>query len=202
MKSLYLRTSVALACALSLVSCGGDDGSLMLFGAVYGVNKDGLVLKNNGGAPLTVPAGASSFTFPDLIGTDTNFDITVESKPANVEKCTVYNGKGKTGSFNPQSISVVCEIYMRDLGGKITGLNSAGLILINGSDSQEIAASATSFTMTKLGTDGKTVLGRVPEGLPYGITIYKQPAGGPCTVSNGTGTMGNAAVDSVLVTCN
>jgi hypothetical protein len=201
MKSLYL-SSVAIACALSLVACGGDDGNLVLSGSVSGVTKDGLVLKNNGGSPLTVAAGSTSFVFPDLVGTDTNFEITVDAKPSNVEKCTVFNGKGKTGTYSPVSIAVVCEIFQRDLGGSISGLDSSGLILINGSDRQQIAAGATSFTMTKLATDGTYASGRVPEGAPYGITVFQQPAGRTCAVSNGTGIMGGAAVTNVAVTCN
>lgn len=202
MKSLYL-SSVALACALSLVACGGDSGSLVLSGSVSGVTKDGLVLKNNGGSPLTVAAGSSSFVFPDLVGTDASFDITVDSKPSNAQSCTVTNGKGKTGSYSPVGIRVDCTIFQRDLGGSISGLASSGLILINGSDRQEIAAGATSFTMTKLAADGSTyVSGRVPDGSPYGITVFQQPAGQTCTVSNGTGIMGGTPVTSVAVACN
>jgi hypothetical protein len=41
----------------------------------------------------------------------------------------------------------------------------------------------------------------VGDGSPYGVTILAQPAGRSCTVVNGVGTMGNAAVKTVLVTC-
>ena len=77
-------------------------------------------------------------------------------------------------------------------------------MLINGSERQVIPAGATSFTMTKYkDNDGKTYeSGRVPDGAPYGITVFQQPAGRTCSVANGTGTMGSGpALTAVTVTC-
>jgi hypothetical protein len=201
MKSLYLRSGLALACALGLAACGGGDENLQLGGAVYGLTKDGLVIQNNGGAPLSIAANASSFVFPELISSDSNFDITIKTQPASSD-CKVVNGKGKAGAFGIFSVEIQCTTFSFELGGKITGLDSAGLILINGRDRKTIPAGATSFTMSIYKEDGTTyVSGRVPDGQPYGITVFQQPAGRTCTVTNGTGTMGGAALDNVVVTC-
>lgn len=201
MKSLYLRSSVALACALGLASCGGGDDNLLLGGYVFGLLKDGLVVQNKGGPDLAIPAGASTFTFPQLISSDSDFEVTIKTEPAST-KCTVVNGKGKSGAYSVTSVEIRCTTTSYDLGGTISGLDSEGLILINGSAQQKILAGATTFKMTtyKAGTTDPES-GQVPDGQPYGITILEQPAGRICTVANGTGTMGSTAVTNVAVTC-
>ena len=67
MKSLTLRSSVALACALTLAACGGGGGNLLLSGNVYGLTRDGLVLQNNGGAPYVISPSMGTFAFPTLL---------------------------------------------------------------------------------------------------------------------------------------
>ena len=201
MKSLYLRSALALACALGLSACGGGDENLQLGGAVYGLTKDGLVIQNNGGNPLSIPANASGFAFPELVGSDSDFNITIKTQPVS-SKCDVVNGKGKSGAYGIYSVEIRCETFSFDLGGKITGLDSDGLVLINGRDRKVIPAGATSFTMSIFKEDGTTyVSGRVPDGQPYGITVLQQPATRTCSVANGTGTMGGTALDNVVVTC-
>lgn len=213
MKSLTLRSSVALACALSLAACGGGRGNLQLGGRIFGgvsegslvlggLTKDGLVLQNNGGAPLAVPAGSQTFAFPDLLGSDEAFNVTIQSKPASAV-CTVVNGKGKTGAFNVSTVEVHCITNSYELGGTISGLgNASGLVLVNGADRQEISAGATTFTMTRLQADGSYASGKVADGSPYGVTVLTQPAGRSCTVLNGVGTMGAAKVENIQVNCS
>lgn len=202
MKSLYLRSSVALACALGLAACGGGDDNLLLAGNVYGLLKDGLVIQNNGGPDLAIPAGATNFSFPQLISSDSDFNITVKALPPST-KCDVVNGKGKSGAYSVYSVEIRCVTSSYDLGGTISGLDATGLVLINGSQRKVIPAGATSFTMTAFADDGTTyVSGRVPDGQPYGITILQQPTGRTCSVANGTGTMGSTAQNNVVVTCS
>jgi hypothetical protein len=200
MNSLYLRSCVAIACALGLAACGGSGGTLVLSGSVFGLTKDGLTLQNNGGTPLAVPVGTSIFTFPDLIGIDASFNITANSPPGAV--CTVINGSGKSGTINPVNIAVNCITNSYDLGGTVTGLDTSGLTLINGADRQDIPAGATSFTLSKFDPlTGTYASGRVPDGAPYGITVLTQPAGRTCSVTNGIGTMGSAPINNVKITC-
>ncbi|MBZ2208006.1 hypothetical protein [Massilia soli] len=202
MKSLYLRSSIALACMLGLASCGGGDDNLVLGGNVYGLLKDGLVIQNNGGPDLAITAGASNFVFQQLISSDSDFNVTIKTLPASTT-CDVVNGKGKSGAYSVYSVEIRCITASYDLGGTISGLNSEGLVLINGSAQQIIPAGATSFKMTKYNNavPPVAVSGQVPDGQPYGITILKQPASGTCSVANGTGRMGSGPVTSVVVTC-
>jgi hypothetical protein len=210
MKKLYLRSGVLLACALGLASCGGGSGSLQLGGTVYGVTRDGLTLQNNGGTPLVIGAAGGSFVFPDLVAPDSKYHVTVATPPA-AATCVVTGGDGTMGAYSVGTVGVYCSTFRYDLGGTITGLGAAntGLVLINGSDRQTIAAGATTFNMTLVDAAGKQIIdqftgkpaGQVPDSSPYGITVLTQPAGKTCSVVNGVGVMGSAAITNVQVNC-
>lgn len=201
MKNLYLRSAVALACALSLAACGGDDnGTMQLGGGVAGVTVSGLVLVNKGGADLKVDAGATSFVFPDLIATNTDFDITIKSSPSNAT-CQMVNGKGKSSVYGVGSIGVICTLKPHNLKGKVSGLTGGPLTIINGAYRLEIPVNATSFNLTQQGTDGKNI-GEVGETQAYGLSVLTQPPGQTCQIANAIGTMGTTDVDNVLITCN
>jgi hypothetical protein len=202
MKRIYLRAGVALACALALAGCGGDNGNLLLGGTVSGLAKEGLVLQNTkNGATIAVPAGNTSFAFTELLGSDTEFEVTVKTQPT-AAVCNVVYGKGKTGAYNVTSIQVYCITNSYDLGGTISGLTSEGLVLINGSQRVTVPANATSFKFTTYKADGTYLAGRIPDGAPYGISVLTQPAGKTCSVANGTGLMGSGDnLTTVQVTC-
>lgn len=189
MKSSYLRAGVALACALGLAACGGGGGEIYLGGSVVGLTKDGLVLQNNGGSDLTVPAGASSFVFKDLIRTDSNYNVTVKSQPSNAS-CVVQGGTGNSGAFNVNSVVVVCTTFTHALGGTVSGVAGGDVVVVNGSDKVTIHPGDTTFQMAK-----------VAEEAPYGLTILSQPAGLSCNIANGVGKMGTTDIGNVQVNC-
>jgi hypothetical protein len=193
MKSSYLRAGAALACAVALTACGGDDGQLVLGGYISGITKTGLVLTNNGGSDFAVPvptngSGEGQFTFPDLIATDDRYNVEVKAMPSNVEKCDVYYGGGRA-AYHITNVSVVCKLKTHGLSGSISNLNG-NLILVNGSDRVELTTGAGSFALAEIAEDS-----------PYTVAVLPQPAGQTCTVSNGTGIMGTAPVANVAVTC-
>jgi hypothetical protein len=203
MKSLFLRTGAALACALTLASCGGSGGSLLLGGTVFGLTKDGLVLQNNG-KDLTVPANSTSFYFTDLIGNDTDYNVTVKASPPSAPCTVVSGGKGRSSTYDVTTVIVQCITNRYNLGGTVSNLKSDGLVLINGQDRMAVKNGATAFTFTiaTVGTDGKTTYtGQVPDGSPYGVSVLTQPTGQTCTVANGTATMGSADVNNVQINC-
>jgi hypothetical protein len=204
MKSLFLRSGVTLACALTLAACGGSGGTLALSGAVVGLGLNGLVLQNNAGDDLTVPAFSSTFVFPTYIGNDTGYNVTVKTNPP-FTVCTPSGNTGRTANFDITTVLISCVTNAYEVGGTVQGLKADGLVLINGPDRKAIPAGATSFTMTTTTTDatGKvtSTTGKVTYSAPYGITVLTQPTGQTCTVSNGTATMGGADVNNVVVTC-
>ena len=192
MKSSYLRAGAALACALALSACGGGDGDLYIAGSFAGVTKPGLVLQNNGGSDLPIDptsVGTGQFMFPDLVETDSSYNITVKTPPSNAEKCDVLNGSGKM-AFSISNVYVNCTIRQHELKGTVTGLTGNNLVLVNGSDRVAVPAGATSFAMAKVNEDA-----------PYGIIILTQPDNQTCTVANGTGTVGPNDITNVSVTC-
>lgn len=196
MKSSILRAGVVtLACALGLSACGGGDGDLYLYGSVYNVTKDGLVLKN-GGNTVKVASPYTTFQFDNRVSTDDAFEITVAEKPSNAKSCTVTNGKARANYYTIAQISVTCEIQTHKFSVAVSGLTGTGLVIVNGSDRREVAPGATSVALTDVYEDG-----------PYGVTVLTQPAGQTCTVSGGgngkgSGTMGSTdLIDNVRVTC-
>lgn len=201
MKSLYLRSGLAVACAIGLAACGGGNDNLLLGGNVFGLTKPGLVVQNKGGPDLAIPAGSANFSFPEMISSDSDFEVTIKTQPTSA-KCEVVNGKGKSGAYSILSVEIHCSTFSYDLGGTITGLDATGLVLINGSQKLVVPAGASKFTFTEYLADGTTYKsGRIPDGAPYGITIFQQPSGRTCSIAGGTGTMGNAAKNDVAVTC-
>jgi hypothetical protein len=199
-----LRTTVALACAVSLASCGGgNSGTLYLAGNFTGVTLDGLTLQNNGGADLPiagVAGGAGTFQFKDLVPSDSIFNVTIkkdangkEILPSNVEKCLISGGSGNTGLYSVGSVILSCTIKTHALTGKITGLGTGTVVLINGAN--QVSVTGTGLADTPL------TMEKVSEGYPYGITVLTQPAGRTCSVTNGVGTMGTVDVANVVVAC-
>jgi hypothetical protein len=192
MKSSYLRAGAALACALALSACGGSDGDLVISGSFSGVTKPGLVLQNNGGSDLVVEptnTGAGTFYFPDLVETDSSYNVTIKSFPSNAQTCEAFQNTGKV-AFNITTIGIVCTIRTHELKGSVSGLTGNNLVLVNGADRVPVAPGATAFAMTKVNEDA-----------PYGIAILTQPDNQTCTVANGTGVMGANDVLTVAVTC-
>jgi hypothetical protein len=195
MKSSYLRASAALACAVVLTACGGDDGQLLLGGTISGVTRPGMVLTNNGGSDFEVPVpsngtGVTQFSFPQLISSDDKYDVQVKSVPSNVDKdsCRYRYNTGRAG-FNVVNIEISCAFRTQALGGTVSNLKGE-LVLINGSDRVIVPAGATAFSMA-----------RVAQDAPYGVSILTNPANQSCTIANGVGTVGATDVNNVTVTC-
>ena len=195
MKSSYLRASAALACAVLLTACGGDDGQLLLGGQIAGVTKPGMVLTNNGGSDYEIPVpsngtGITTFFFPTRISSDDKYDVQIKSTPTNVDAstCQLFQNKGRAG-FDVTTIQIACTFKTQALTGTVSNLKN-DLVLVNGSDRVPVPAGATTFSMA-----------RVAQDAPYGVSILANPAGQSCTIANGVGTMGAADVNNVTITC-
>ncbi len=86
---------------------------------------------------------------------------------------------------------MTCSANAYTVGGSISGLVSSGLVLAQGGSTLNVNANAMSFTFPTT----------VPTSGAYSVTVQTQPSGYFCSVSNGSGTMGNGAVSNVVVTC-
>ena len=143
----------------------------------------------NGTDTVTVPANATQFTLSP-VPYGTHYAVTVATQPAGLT-CTVSAGSGTMPAANV-SVAVVCSDRSYTLGGTVSGLNVAGLVLANGTDSVTVPANATSFTLPTA----------VAYESSYAVTVATQPAGVTCTVSAGSGTMPATDVTSAAVTCS
>ena len=155
-------------------------------GAVSGLTGAGLVLQNNGGN--FTPAANGNFTFSNTVGMGAPYSVTVNTQPAG-QTCTVTNGSG-TANANVTNVAVTC-IPTFTVGGTVTGLVGSGLVLQNnGGDNLAFTVSGAFSFATKL-----------PSNTNYAVTVLSQPSGSICSVTNGTGTVTNADISNVAVTC-
>ena len=160
-------------------------------GAVTGLTTAGLVLQNNGADNLTVNANATAFKFAAPIAAGGGYRVTVSAQPTGLT-CTVSQGIGTNVTANVGGIIIICGPTALTVGGTVSGLTAAGLVLQdNGGDNLTVAASATAFVFAT----------SVAYGGGYAITVLTQPAGQICAVSNGANTA-TANVTGAEVTCS
>ncbi|MFZ5699227.1 MAG: S8 family serine peptidase, partial [Pseudomonadota bacterium] len=139
-------------------------------------------------------AADGTFVFGTPIASGAAYAVTVFKQPtAPSQTCTVTDGAGSTGSANVGSVSIHCTTNSFSIGGTVSGLAGTGLVLRNnGTDDLAIAA------------DGTFVFGTpIASGAAYAVTVFKQPTAPSqtCTVTGGTGNVGNTDVGSLSVNC-
>jgi hypothetical protein len=212
MKSISMRCLLALALALSLVSCGGGKATFTINGTVTGLEYPGLVLTSNGQDVTVNPVkaadgtfGTASYTFPNTIEYGDEYALTIKTQPPH-EFCQASDAydNDTAGRFASINIPIACGLQSHTIGGTISGLTVDGLVLINGTSGgtytatvASITASAGVFTFAQPVTYGQT----------YGVTVLTNPTGLSCAVENGSGTMGDKNVGGtdgepgIVVTC-
>jgi len=175
-------TNVNVTCVTSSFTIGG---------AVSGFSGSGLVL-HNGSDVLPIRANGA-YTFPTRVLSGGTFAVTVASQPVlSSLTCTVSNGGGMVGAANVTNVNVTCATSTVAVGGRVSGLVGAGLVLHNGTDSLPISANG-SYTFPS----------RVARGGTYAVTVANQPTAPSqtCTVASATGTAGTKDVTNVNVSC-
>jgi large repetitive protein len=174
--------NVVINCALNTYAVGG---------AVTGLTSGArVVLQINGGETVEV-IGSSTFTFPTRIATGGSYSVAVQAQPAG-HSCTVENGSGTVGAADVTTIGVRCQVVYT-IGGTISGLTGAGLVLRNGDATLSIQANATTFQFPQTFTTGQT----------YSVSVATNPSTPTqtCSVASGDGTIGNTNVTNIAVTC-
>ena len=86
----------------------GSSQLVIINGTISGLTGSGLVLQDNGGDNLAVPAGSTSFSFVTALSNGSSYNVSVLTQPsAPLQMCTVSNGTGITGTaVNP--ITITC----------------------------------------------------------------------------------------------
>jgi hypothetical protein len=200
MKSSLMRPALALTLVLGLSACGGK-ASFPIGVTITGLQYPDLKLSTNGMELAVNPpatAGATVTTsFPKSIEYGEEYKVLVTHQPAhqvcgpiNTFDRSWWNTAGLLAVINAQ---LTCSLVANPVGGPITGLKADGLVLANGSSvgTLAVAKDATTYAFPA-----------VNFGVTYGITVFAQPTGQVCKVGpNGTGTMGDAAVSDIAITC-
>lgn len=220
MKNKYFSSATAggaaLACALVLAACGRGEEPFPdqpIPVRLINVTEPGLKLRLNGGSAIDIKPG-TAYQFEQLVTANTAYKVelvekadkvdgkTVYEIPANAKTCTVFAGEGNVSIYPAQGIVVSCELITYALEGTITGPH-AGLVINNGSGTFTVPD-----TETRL--ESRFTLPPVAAGVPYSVTILKQPTGKTCTVSPAqadpaiaapVGTMPKAPVTNLNIKC-
>jgi subtilisin-like proprotein convertase family protein len=175
-------TNVQVTCT-DLVTLGGS---------VSGLTGSGLVLQNNGTDNLGISANGA-FTFATPIAVGSTYNVTVLTQPANPSQtCLVTNGSGNAGATNITNVTVTCTTNTYTIGGAVTGLVGGSVVLQNNDGNNLTMTANGAFTFTT----------PIASGATYTVTVLTQPAGQACTVTNGAGTVTNANVTNVQVSCS
>lgn len=186
-------TGTNITAAVSNVGVSCSPITYPIAGTITGLGgATGLVLQNDGGDDLSVPANMSSFQFTTWVRLGGDYNVTVASQPDGLT-CTVSHGAGTDISAPVTDVSVACDPITYTVAGAISGLSTSGLILQNnGGDALTVNASASAFQFAT----------PIAAGGGYNVTVLSQPTGLTCTVNNGAASPINADVTSVQITCS
>ena len=175
-------TTISIACTTSSFSVGGS---------IAGLTGSGLVLRDNGGDDLTVPANATSFTFPTKVASGAPFAVTIPTQPSSPSQaCTVAGGSGNVGAADVGSVTINCMTNSFTVGGNVSGLAGTVVLEDNGGDDVTVSSNGSfAFAMP------------VASGHPYAVTVLTQPLSPisqTCTVTSGAGTIAGAPITAPI----
>jgi len=184
-----------------IVACEIVSDSFTIGGSVAGLTSGNLVLNNlnvNGGVVDTLTVNTNSPAFPQFIFNKTvvfdgYYKVTVAQNPAG-QICSVNNDHGHNVSKNVMNVAVQCVALNESypISGMLSGLDStAQITLNNGGENLPLSSNGTFIFKTPVVNGGR-----------YNVSVVGDP---PllqdCSVKNGTGTVKNAPVLNILVSC-
>jgi large repetitive protein len=176
-------SNIAVTCTTNTFTVGGT---------VSGLGGSGLVLQSNGGDDLAVTKDGT-FTFAKPIAGLATFIITVKTQPSGPSQtCKLTGASGIVGAAPVTTVVVNCANNSVTVGGTVSGLD-ASVVLQNNAGNDVTVTSNGNFAFPTPVTSGQ----------PYAVTVKTQP-GAPkqtCAVTNASGTIANASITNVLVTC-
>jgi hypothetical protein len=149
-----------------------------------------LGLQLNGGSPLVLEVDGA-FAFPEPVVDGGSYAVGIAQLPEG-QRCELSQGSGTIEGSDIDDVLVLCEeIPLFGIGGSLMGLE-AGELRLSLNAAEELA----------LGSNGPfAFVTRLAEGEAYSVAVVSQPEGHACLVSEGTGLVGTADIDSVAVNC-
>jgi hypothetical protein len=187
---------VVAGCTHSQHGSDGDGppkgGPFTIAGTVTGLSGNGLVLQDERGDDISITSDGA-FVFATPIAYGARYDVTVSQQPIDPSQgCTVANGSG-TALADVGDVQITCMTASFAIGGTIVGLDSAGLVLHDGSTGEDLPVPSSSTTFS--------FIMPVASGAGYEIHVGTQPMGQTCSVANGSGTVIGSNISDVAVTC-
>lgn len=99
---------------------------------------------------------------------------------------------GGGGGSDDDTPATPTPLQTYSVGGAVTGLSGGNALILQNNGSNALT----------LGNSGEfTFSTAIAQGAGYNVTVATQPAGKNCTVTYGSGAMGNAPVKNVAVSC-
>lgn len=191
---------------LQLTACGGGGGdgsnppplpgsNYTIGGNVTGLTGTGLVLQNNSSDNLTISSDGM-FTFSTSLNSGDSYSVTVLAQPANpTQNCVVSNAIGSVSNSNITDVEITCTTTSSSysIGGSVSGLQGAGLVLQNNGGDDLAVNSNGDFTFNTLLNDGST----------YSVTVMTQPTSPDqtCSLLNANGTVNGSNINNIQLTC-
>jgi hypothetical protein len=182
------------AVQLPITCVAGSGPSIYTVGGTVAGHAGGNVvlrLNNSSGTDQTIAPGTGSFTFAGTpLATGIPYAVSLVSSPSG-QACSVDNGIDTIGTANVTNVAVTCSAVTTGftIGGAISGNTGSVGLSLNGSNG--LLAAGPNFTFPNpLGT-----------GAAYNVLITTPPAGQTCVLGNPSGTVANANVANINVTC-
>ena len=162
-------------------------------GTLAGLAGGSVVLQNNAGDDLTLSANGT-FEFPTAVDSGGAYKVTVLTQPVGPpQTCVVTLGLGFVTTADVTTVAVNCTVNTYSVGGTVTGLSGSGLVLRNNGGNDLTVSANGAFTFTT----------KIASGAGYLVTVQTQPASPnqTCTADNASGTVVDANITNVNVTC-
>ncbi|MGO9836394.1 MAG: hypothetical protein ACLP1X_19510 [Polyangiaceae bacterium] len=174
-------TTVSVSCFPNVYTVGG---------MVTGLTSTGLVLTDNGTDNLPVSA-SGMFTFASPVTSGSMFTVTITTQPSG-QICTPSGAIGEVASSNVMSVVINCTPNTFTVGGQVTNLSGAGLVLQDSTGTLSVGADG-SFAFPTPQANGSA----------YDVQVASQPSNPSqtCTVTGGSGSIAGANVNTVQVSC-
>lgn len=148
-----------------------------------------VMLQDNGGDNHSVSTNGN-FTFSRSVTDGGSYNVTVLTQPVG-QTCTVSAGTGAVSGSNVTNVTVICATNTYNVNGNVSGLTGSVVLQNNNGNSLTVSSNG-----------GFTFSAQVASGSPYSVTALTQPAGQSCSIVNGSGTITQANVTNVSVTCS
>lgn len=142
----------------------------------------------------TIPADGA-YTFDTPVTNDSGFfDVSVLAQPA-AQRCVIFHNLQLAIGSAVSDVRVECTAGTAEfsVGGTITGLHAAGLVLFSDVNS--------TFVVPPAGATGFDFPRKLAPGTPVNIALGAQPAGQTCIVTDNQEIMPAANIAPVRIAC-